>query len=189
MLWYFYVLSKYNCVLDIIKKLGASYVYWYNDKYRRIGHLFQDRFKSEPIEDNDYLLTVVRYIHQNPVKVGLSIDNWTSYDDYLGDGSRMDIAPILALMGSETEAARTEFLKFVNEPNNDTCMEISERKKITDEEAKAMIRSMGLEACQDLQLIDKGRRDAILKSVKGKGMSVRQLERITGVNRGVILRA
>ncbi|MCJ7806540.1 MAG: transposase, partial [Clostridia bacterium] len=45
----------------ILKRIGASYVYWYNKKYARCGHLFQDRFKSEPVEDDQYLLVVLRY--------------------------------------------------------------------------------------------------------------------------------
>lgn len=52
----------------IIKRIAGSYVYWYNWKYKRTGHLFQDRYKSEPVEDDEYFLTVVRYIHQNPMK-------------------------------------------------------------------------------------------------------------------------
>ena len=35
----------------IIKRLGSNYAYWYNTRYERVGHLFQDRFKSEPVED------------------------------------------------------------------------------------------------------------------------------------------
>jgi len=46
-------------------------VYWYNVKYQRVGHLFQDQFKREPVENDSYLLTVIRYLHQNPVKVGI----------------------------------------------------------------------------------------------------------------------
>ena len=34
---------------QIFKRIGASYVFWYNWKYRRSGHLFQDRFKSEVV--------------------------------------------------------------------------------------------------------------------------------------------
>ena len=46
----------------IIKRIAGSYVYWYNWKYHRSGHLFQDRFKSEPVEDDMYFLTVIRYM-------------------------------------------------------------------------------------------------------------------------------
>ena len=56
---------------QIFKRIGGRYVYWYNTKYRRNGHLFQDRFKSEPVENNEYFLTALRYIHQNPIKSGI----------------------------------------------------------------------------------------------------------------------
>ena len=41
------------------------------DRYGRAGHLCQDRHKNEAVEDDAYLLTVVRYIHRNSVKAGL----------------------------------------------------------------------------------------------------------------------
>ena len=47
----------------IFRRLGASYVYWFNTKYGRTGHLFQDRYKSEPVKNDGYFLTVIRYIH------------------------------------------------------------------------------------------------------------------------------
>ncbi len=53
-----------------MKRINISYVYYFNKKYDRIGHLFQDRFKSEGIENDAYLLSAVRYIHNNPVKAG-----------------------------------------------------------------------------------------------------------------------
>jgi len=57
-----------------MRRIGASFVYWYNWKYDRTGHLFQDRYKSEVVEDEKYLLTVLRYIHQNPIKADLVKD-------------------------------------------------------------------------------------------------------------------
>ena len=49
-------------VFEVMKKIGIRYAYYYNQKYQRTGHLFQDRYKSEPIETESYLLTVFRYI-------------------------------------------------------------------------------------------------------------------------------
>jgi len=37
----------------VLRRIGASFVYWYNWKYDRTGHLFQDRYKSEVVEDNN----------------------------------------------------------------------------------------------------------------------------------------
>lgn len=61
-----------------MKRIGVSFVWYYNGKYNTNGHLFQDRFKSEKVESDQYLLTVIRYIHQNPVKAGIvkSVDEW-----------------------------------------------------------------------------------------------------------------
>jgi REP element-mobilizing transposase RayT len=49
--------------------------------------LFQDRYKSEKVEDDKYLLTVLRYIHQNPIKAGIVEEaikyKWSSYIEYI----------------------------------------------------------------------------------------------------------
>lgn len=69
---------------NVVKRIASSYVYYYNHKYLRDGHLFKERFKSEPVRsssarllptgrknDISYFTTLLRYIHQNPVKAGI----------------------------------------------------------------------------------------------------------------------
>ncbi|WP_051254978.1 transposase [Pontibacillus marinus] len=60
--------EKDKSISALMKRLGISYASYYNWTYRTNGHLFQDRFKSEVVESDSYLATVVRYIHMNPVK-------------------------------------------------------------------------------------------------------------------------
>ena len=71
---------------NIVKRITVGYIGWHNRKYERTGHLFQNRFLSEPVETEGYLLTVLRYIHQNPVKAGLTQKPkdypWSSFGDY-----------------------------------------------------------------------------------------------------------
>ncbi|MDQ2088156.1 transposase [Herbivorax sp. ANBcel31] len=71
------------------RRIGASYVYWYNWKYGRRGHLFQDRYKSEVVEKDRYFLTVIHYMHQNPLKAGIVKNitdyRWGSYGEYIGE--------------------------------------------------------------------------------------------------------
>lgn len=55
----------------VIKRLGVRYAGWFNSKYGRVGHLFQDRFKSQPVEDDSYLVTLLRYVWNNPIEAGL----------------------------------------------------------------------------------------------------------------------
>jgi REP element-mobilizing transposase RayT len=66
-----------------IKRITVGYVQLHNNKYGRSGHLFQNRFNSEAVEDDCYLMTVLRYIHRNPLKAGiiskLESYPWSSY--------------------------------------------------------------------------------------------------------------
>ena len=56
---------------EIMKKIEVKFVRWYNRKYDRTGNLFQERYKSEPVNNTRYFQTVFRYIHQNPLHAGL----------------------------------------------------------------------------------------------------------------------
>ncbi|MBQ7184717.1 MAG: transposase [Clostridia bacterium] len=55
----------------LMKKLGVRYSYYFNRKYVRIGPVFGDRYRSEAVEDNRYLLSVYRYILREPEKAGI----------------------------------------------------------------------------------------------------------------------
>ena len=67
----------------IFKRICTSYAVWFNRKYMRAGHLFQDRFRSEGVGTDQYYKTVLRYIMQNPIKAGMvsSMEQyrWSSY--------------------------------------------------------------------------------------------------------------
>ena len=94
-------------ISQAIKRIGVNYAYWYNSKYARCGHLFQDRFKSETVEDDRYLLTVLRYIHQNPVKAGIVAEaikyRWSSYSEYVNQqGMITNINFILGILNPDT---------------------------------------------------------------------------------------
>lgn len=71
-----------------IKIISLKFASHYNRDQKRIGPAFGDRFRSENIEDDTYLLGALRYIHRNPVKAGLVRDvaqyRWSSFGEYLG---------------------------------------------------------------------------------------------------------
>ena len=62
-------------VARTVKRIAASYSYYFNKKYKRIGHVFQERFRSENIEEESYLFSAIRYVHQNPLKPGIGTIN------------------------------------------------------------------------------------------------------------------
>lgn len=173
---------------QIFKRIGVRYVYWYNWKYYRRGHLFQDRFKSEPVEDEGYFLTVLRYIHQNPIKAGItktvSEYDFSSYNEYIGVNKVVDTKFALDMMGEK------EFIQFNNEKNEDKCMEYDYSDyRITDNAATKIIEKVsGCENVEQFLFLDIGKRDNYIKLFKEKGMSIRQISRLTGVSFGIIRR-
>lgn len=100
------------------QRIGSRYAYWFNKKYERCGHLFQDRFKSEPVDDNRYLLTLLRYIHRNPVAAGICRDvadySWSSYWEFLGKKALVDPDYPLKLFSDSKKVARSAFIEHVN---------------------------------------------------------------------------
>jgi len=178
----------------VLRRIGASFVYWYNWKYDRIGHLFQDRYKSEVVEDENYLFTVIRYIHQNPLKAGLVKEileyKWSSYSEYLGKNRIIDSDFVLDILHKDREKAISMFTEFHKKRNNDNCLDIKENKRLKDNEAIEIIKSTyNISHCIDIQKFEVAERNRYLKALKEKGLSTRQIARLTGISRGLILKA
>jgi len=128
------------------KRIGASYVYWYNMKYYRVGHLFQDRYKSEAVETDDYFKAVIRYIHHNPLKAGMAkkLEDypWSSFREYLAldDTCHVDKDFVLKLFNEDQAQAIKDFKAFNIIENDDRCLDISNKKRMSDEMAIRIIK-------------------------------------------------
>jgi REP element-mobilizing transposase RayT len=109
----------------IFKRIGVRFVKWYNQKYQRCGHLFQDRFKSEVVDDERYLITVAGYIHQNPVKAGIckKADEYpySSYKEYLKYPSLVDMDYVESLV------TREAIVSYSKARIEEKCLEIEEK--------------------------------------------------------------
>lgn len=72
--------------------LNTTYTGYFNKRYRRVGHLFQGRYKGFLIEKERYLLSVSRYVHLNPVRAGIiqrpEEYKWSSYREYIGKAKK-----------------------------------------------------------------------------------------------------
>jgi len=174
---------------QIFKRICSKYVYWYNTKYQRVGHLFQDRYKSEPIEDEQYLFAVLRYIHQNPLKAKLCkrLEDYrfSSYNSYFLNSKLVDSSDIYDMIGQE------EFRRFNNEINDDKCLEMEDqpRLRFTDEQAEKIIKRLAKsENISQIQQMNIKNRNSLIKKLKVKGISIRQINRLTGISKGIIER-
>ena len=130
---------------ETVKRIASSYVYYYNRKYGRDGHLFKERFKSEPVNDMAYFTVLLRYIHQNPVKAGIvervKDYEYSSWGEYEGT-----VDPVFQICNTQTVLNRipfTELETWVNEPLSDDihCLDIEDpsRKRPSDDQVWRMI--------------------------------------------------
>ena len=172
---------------QVMKRLATRFVYWYNIKYQRVGHLFQDRFKSEPVEDDPYFLRVIRYIHQNPVKAGLcknlSDYKFSSYTSFFDNSDLIDKGFVLNIIPIKL------FAEFNVQITNDKCLEIEEKPivRVTDEQAQRIIyRYSKCKSVADFQDLDIKQQDECLIKFRENGLSIRQISRLTGVSFGIV---
>lgn len=172
---------------QIFKRIGSRFVYWYNIKYQRVGHLFQDRYKSEPIESDSYLLAVIRYIHQNPVKAGIckKVEDYkySSYREYIKAASVVDSEFVFSMI------SKSEFEKYNNTENDDEFLEVDNKPKIrlTDEQAKMIIKeSSNCENVGEFQKLNFDEQSKFVVVFYENGMSIRQISRLTGITKGMV---
>jgi REP element-mobilizing transposase RayT len=181
---------------QIMRRILAPYAGWFNRAYKRSGALIANRYTSEPVTTDSYLLTVLRYIHQNPVVAGMvkAPDNyrWSSYHDYLGDEGSMAITAtgmVLGMFSGNEQRAVQDFKEFHEKPVTQSPS-IPEGKKLSADEVLAGIRAaLGDIEPLSLPAIDsRDERDFLLSMLRSKGYSIRQIERATGVPRGIVMR-
>ena len=179
---------------ESMKRIGVAYARYYNHKYERNGHLFQDRFRSEPVNSIEYFMTLMRYIHQNPVVAGLADEvrdyPWSSWHEYEGHSLSVrlcDTMPVIRRLES------TNLYEFVTMPVDEKGIldvDYGIGGIITDDEIKEKILVIsGLQQPTEVQKLEKKKRNTILKQLCEYGASVRQISRVTGISYGVIYRA
>jgi hypothetical protein len=85
--------------------LQQSYTQWFNRVHGKVGHLFQGRYKAIVCDRDEYLTTLIRYIHLNPVRGGLverpDAYPYSGHRAYLKADARglIDPGPVLSLLG------------------------------------------------------------------------------------------
>jgi len=184
-----------------MKRINTSYVCYFNKKYQRVGHLFQDRFKSEPIEDERHLMAAVRYIHNNPVKAGIvkepSQYQWSSYSYYfsLNDTPEIDTDLVLGLFSNDRKHAIKLFADFCNKTDDDIFMDCDECNIDLTSESDAAhfiiqyLRDKGYtlerqDWRQNKELVE----ELVCELRKRSKLSIRQIAAALGLNRGMVHR-
>lgn len=150
-----------------MRRLLTGYAGWFNKKYRRHGHLFQNRYKSILCQDDPYLKELVRYIHLNPLRAGIVADMkeldkhpWCGHSVIMGKTvqSWQNIDYVYGLLSTQSRSARIRYRVFVEKGISD-----GKRPDLT---GGGLLRSAG--------------GWSVLKSIRKDGIRVKGDERILG---------
>ena len=176
-----------------IKSIAISYAQYFNYKYEHSGQLFQDRFKSEPVNDMGYFVTLLRYIHQNPVAAGIASTvggyMWSSWCEY--DDTKICAVPVCTTQHVLSRIAKDDLVGLVNDPlpkalnildyNNET------ERRISDDQARQFLMELlDGASVSALQHYGKDERNAVISRLRALGASIRQISRLTGVSEGIV---
>lgn len=176
----------------IMREVGRFYSQYFNKRHNRVGHLNQGRFRSIPIDSEEQLLVVARYIHQNPVKAGLSETcryKWSSYLEYLGVSCPEERPAVATRALMDCFGSLEAFVQFHEQDETGSTMPSSSKLvyKISDEDALDLMHAtLEDRSLTTLPLDNKQQRDEILASLKDAGIPIRQIARITGVGRNIV---
>lgn len=181
---------------DVVKRISSAYVFYYNHRYGRIGHLFQERFKSQPVEDWAYFTTLLRYIHQNPIKAHLvdklSDYTWSSWPEYI----RRCAVPFCSTDAVLRKITINDLSELVISTLTDEeeleLLDIDTQRRsviATDQDAWRVIEELcGATNVEEFQQMPRPEQKQALFAAHEEGIGPRVLSRLTGVSYSIVQR-
>jgi hypothetical protein len=171
------VLSGPRGISQFMRCLLTGYALQYNRKYRRKGHLFQNRYKSIVCEKDPYLLELIRYIHLNPLRAGIVVTleeldryPWSGHGVLVGKlkNDWQAVGYVLSLFSEGKKRAKQAYRKFMEEGKNQ-----GRREDLT---GGGLLRSLG-DWSQVLSLRGKGEKMEYDSRILGSGDFVNEILR------------
>ena len=195
--------EKYQ-VSAIMQSISQLYSRYYSGKYNSYGPLYRRRYYSEPINDEERLEVVMRYVHQEPLRFGPQITQisrklasgadldewaWSSWHEYVGLGSNLPIVCEMPDACQNLTAEQWRALLSKPLPAGTKCLEPKEYRapKPTETQVLSMVRVMTTATnWTEFNAFPKDERLKTIKQLLQNGASIRQMEKLTGIGRGTI---
>ena len=165
------------------------------DYYQFLNTLGMMALSYEPVNDMAYFVTLLRYIHQNPVKAGMVMNvrdyefsSWPEYED-----KNSTLFPLCDTRTVLNRISYNELNDLVNDPLSDdvACLDIEDASKgrPSDDQVMLLIKEKtGATNSSAFQQLPDEIRRSVLIELKGRRASLRQLERLTGIGKSMIYR-
>ena len=172
-------------------RIETRYAMWFNRKYQRTGYLFQNRFRSEAVETDQYFMAVLRYILQNPMKAGMESRpgsyRWSSYLAYeKGKGAVTDIQYALDLFGS-----RETLMEYLVRSNDDSVMDEADfDRRLRDEQVREKMQQItNCASASAFQQLERPLQKEYAVQMYLSGLSLSQISRFTGMAKTTVFKA
>ena len=171
---------------EMMQRLSGDYAQRFNRKSGRVGHVFESRFKSCPIENEAYLLQAIRYVHDNPENAGIcpaAEYPWSSYHEYVGSAEVADTRLVLDMLDG------TEGFVAYSQPEQRRTYRFDRRSRVPEDAMGDVARlALGELPAHEVKALPKAERDQRLLDLRDAGLSVKQIERLTGIGTCTISR-
>ena len=177
------------------QSLGTKFVRWYNNKYLRTGHLFQDRFRSTSIESERAFLATIVYIHNNPVKANMcrypSEYRWSSYNAYYGQKNSLIDASLADKIAGDRDSLHRFFSRATNHSNDELFADDHRMQKLflTDEKAlEVFISTSKLTSTSEVNNLNRVQRNHLICELRSKGLTIKQVARLMDISLATVKR-
>jgi putative transposase len=183
-------------ISKFMKRITTSYAFYFNAKYERVGHVFQDRFRSEIIKNDSYLLSVIRYVHNNPEKANISNKEdygWSSYREYISlvNSNLSEKREVLDIFSQDRKQSIEIFKDFSDQPEKgkflDTSLNNGASKRDLFQYIEKFLKDNNINKkdLKDKKYINQ-RNNLIKNIVKDFNISKRVIAEETGINRETV---
>lgn len=184
------IYSPLQNISRFFQSLGTRFARWYNDKYERYGHLFQERFHSNVIESDSHYFAALVYIHNNPVKAGIcrfpSEYRWSSYLAFFGQRKMLVNVDFSYQIFGSKESLLKDFAKKEMDSEIETYFETDHptiRRYLSDDKALEIFYSItNLSNTSETVHLPKTQRNIFIKLLIENGLSKCQVARLMDVS-------
>ncbi len=187
-------------VSKVVSRIATAYAHYFNNKYDRDGAIYRGRFASEPVDENGRFNILLRYIHQVPVRQGMARTpgeyEWSSYGELTKVDSREGRVAsretgLCTLKEEYQQLSADELQRMLCSmvPSTVKCLGPREAPtpRPSDKQLITLIHQLtGDTSIHELMSRPYAECLKALTDLRKKGASVRQLERLTGIGRGII---
>jgi len=191
--FHLYVEDLYECLSDVMRDVQARYAEYFNNKYKRSGHVFQGQFGSCIVRGYKYSIRLIRYILRNPVKARLikEIQNYVWSSIGISNKKLNIVDPKYVKFIFEN--ANVDFMTYINNDEEDKLIAAVERQTYKDDEVSLKFREVLLHkfnmAPEDFVHQETDFKMKIIMWCRYEGLSVRQLVETAQVTISFVRRA